>query len=143
MTDNTTLPGPVPFPAPSVPVLPHHGVQVSGEQGDEGRKAFYIHIEAIPGSEDQVVQMLRDILACVEQEPATGPWYGVRYSQTTFGVFEAFPNLAGRQAHVEGGGGKIFRDIKRMNSILAYPAHVYRLDILMSKEVFARSSTET
>lgn len=84
------------------------------------------------------MQMLRDILACVEQEPATGPWYGVRYSQTTFGVFEAFPNLAGRQAHVEGGGGNIFRDITRMNSILAYPAHVYRLDILMSKEVFAR-----
>jgi len=138
MTDNTTLPGPILFPAPSTPVLPHHGVQVNGEQGDEGRKAFYIHIEAIPGSEDQVVQMLRDILACVEQEPATGPWYGVRYSQTTFGVFEAFPNLAGRQAHVEGGGGKIFRDITRMNSILAYPAHVYRLDILMSKEVFAR-----
>ncbi|MCG6538623.1 hypothetical protein MCB86_00855 [Pseudomonas sp. KSR10] len=138
MTDNTTLPGPILFPAPSTPVLPHHGVQVSGEQGDDGRKAFYIHIEAIPGSEDQVVQMLRDILACVEQEPATGPWYGVRYSQTTFGVFEAFPNLAGRQAHVEGGGGKIFRDITRMNSILAYPAHVYRLDILMSKEVFAR-----
>lgn len=138
MTDNTTQPGPVPFPAPSAPVLPHHGVQVSGEQGDDGRKAFYIHIEAIPGCEDQVVQMLRDILACVEQEPATGPWYGVRYSQTTFGVFEAFPNLAGRQAHVEGGGRKIFRDITRMNSILAYPAHVYRLDILMSKEVFAR-----
>lgn len=137
MTDNTTLPGPVPFPGPSVPVLPHRGVQVSGEQGDDGRKAFYIHIEAIPGNEDQVVQMLREILACVEQEPATGPWYGVRYSQTTFGVFEAFPNLAGRQAHVEGGGGTIFRDIKRMNAILAYPAHVYRLDILMSKEVFA------
>lgn len=138
MTDNTTLPGPVPFPAPSAPVSPHHGVQVRGEQGDDGRKAFYIHIEAIPGSEHQVVQMLRDILVCVEQEPATGPWYGVRYSQTTFGVFEAFPNLAGRQAHVEGGGGKIFRDITRMNSILAYPAQVYRLDILMSKEVFAR-----
>jgi len=28
--------------------------------------------------------------------------------------------------------------VTRMNSILAYPAHVYRLDILMSKEVFAR-----
>tara|TARA_R110001599_G_scaffold283932_3_gene485928 strand:- start:22 stop:444 length:423 start_codon:yes stop_codon:yes gene_type:complete len=140
MTDSKTLPGPAPFPAPAPAdaVLPHRGVQVSGEQGEEGRKAFYIHIEAIPGKEQQVVQMLSDILACVEQEPATGPWYGVRYSQTTFGVFEAFPNLAGRQAHVEGGGGKIFRDVERMNAILAYPAHVYRVDVLMSKEVFAR-----
>lgn len=131
-------PGPVPFPTPAEPVLHHRGVQVSGEQGGEGRKAFYIHIEAIPGKEDQVAQMLSDILACVEQEPATGPWYGVRFSQTIFGVFEAFPNLAGRQAHVEGGGGRIFRDVERMNAILAYPAHVYRLDVLMSKEEFAR-----
>lgn len=139
MTENSkTLPGPIPFPTPSDRALPHRGVQVSGEQGDEGRKAFYIHIEAIPGKEDQVLQMLSDILACVEQEPATGPWYGIRYSQTTFGIFEAFPDLAGRQAHVEGDGGNIFRDVERMNSILAYPAHVYRVDVLMSKDVFAR-----
>lgn len=138
MSDNsTTLPGPVPFPGPATTEQPHRGVLVKGEQGDEGRKAFYIHIEAIPGKEDQVAQMLSDILACVEQEPATGPWFGLRYSQTTFGVFEAFPNLAGRQAHVEGGGGEIFRDEERMNAILAYPAHVYRLDVLMSKDVFA------
>lgn len=135
--NSTTLPGPVPFPAPANTAQPHRGVLVTGEQGDEGRKAFYIHIEAIPGKEDQVEQMLSDILACVEQEPATGPWFGVRYSQTTFGVFEAFPNLAGRQAHVEGGGGEIFRDVERMNAILAYPALVYRLDVLMSKDVFA------
>lgn len=135
--DSTALPGPVPVPAPANTEQPHRGVLVTGEQGDEGRKAFYIHIEAVPGKEDQVMQMLSDILACVEQEPATGPWFGLRYSQTTFGIFEAFPNLAGRQAHVEGGGGKIFRDVERMNSILAYPAHVYRLDVLMSKDVFA------
>ncbi len=81
--------------------------------------------------------MLRDILACVEEEPATGPRYGVRYSETTFGIFETFPNLAGRQAHVDGGGGDIFRDIERMNAILAYPAHVYKVDVLLSKQVFS------
>ena len=73
-----------------------------------------------------------------EDEPATGPWYGVRYSQTTFGIFEAFPNLAGRQAHVDGGGGDIFRDIERLNRILAYPAQINRVDILFSKEVIAK-----
>ena len=58
---------------------------------------------------------------------------GVRYSATTFGIFEAFPNIAGRDAHVAGGGGDIFRDKDRMNAILAYPAHVYRLDVLLNK----------
>jgi hypothetical protein len=61
----------------------------------------------------------------------------VRYSPTTFGIFEAFPNIAGRDADVIGGGGDIFRDNKRMNNILACPAHAYRVDVLFSKKMFA------
>jgi len=116
---------------------PHGGVQVLGEQGVEGRKAFFIQIEARPGHEEAVVQMLRDIQACVEDEPATGPWFAVRFSQTSFGIFEAFPDLAGRQAHVEGGGGEIFRDLARMNTILVDAAKVHRVDVLMSKDHFS------
>ncbi|MTK11775.1 MAG: hypothetical protein F8N39_06705 [Clostridiaceae bacterium] len=111
---------------------------VTGQDGEDGPKAFYIHIEAQPGKEDEVVQMLKDIFGCVLGEPATGPWFGVRYSQTTFGIFEAFPDIAGRNAHVAGGGGDIFRDRERMNRILAYPAHVYRVDVLFAKAVFAQ-----
>ncbi|QDX28260.1 hypothetical protein FPZ54_12600 [Sphingomonas suaedae] len=111
----------------------HRGVLVTGENGEDGPKAFYIHIEARPGKEAEVERMLRDIYGCVLDEPATGPWFGVRYSATTFGIFEAFPNIAGRDAHVAGGGGDIFRDKDRMNAILAYPAHVYRLDVLLNK----------
>ena len=72
--------------------------------------------------------------SCVDDEPATGPWYGVRYSETTFGIFETFPSIAGRQAHVDGGGGDIFRDLERMNAILASPAHVRKMDVLLSKQ---------
>lgn len=115
----------------------HPGVQVAGDQGAEGRKAFFIEIEARPGQEDAVVQMLRDIRACVEDEPATGPWFAVRFSTTRFGIFEAFPDLAGRQAHVDGGGGDIFRDIERMNAILDCAARVHRVDVLMSKDAFS------
>lgn len=116
----------------------HEGVVMTGADGDEGPKAFHIQIEALPGKGDEVQQMLRDILACVEHEPATGPWYGVRYSETTFAIFEAFPDIAGRQAHIDGGGGDIFRDVERMNAILAAPAHVQKVDVLLSKEVFAK-----
>lgn len=115
----------------------HRGVQVLGEQGDEGRKAFFIEIEARPGQEESVVQMLQDIRACVEDEPATGPWFAFRFSKTGFAIFEAFPDLAGRQAHVEGGGGDIFRDAERMNALLADAAKVHRVDVLMSKDHLA------
>ena len=116
---------------------PHAGVVMTGDDGADGPKAFYILIEALPGREEDVVQMLRDIRACVEDEPATGPWYAVRHSPTRFAIFEAFPNIAGRDAHVAGRGGDIFRDAERMNAILARPAHVQKVDILFEKTVFA------
>ena len=110
---------------------------MTGSDGIDGPKAFYILIEALPGQEDNVVQMLRDIRACVEGEPATGPWYAVRHSDTTFAIFEAFPDIAGREAHIAGGGGDIFRDLARMNHILAKPAHVQKVDVIFSKQRFA------
>jgi quinol monooxygenase YgiN len=116
----------------------HKGVVMTGQDGADGPKAFYIRIEAKPGRAAEVVQMLSDIHACVETEPATGPWYAVRHSETLFAIFEAFPNIAGRNAHVAGGGGDIFRNVVRMNDILANPAEVQKVDILFSKQVFAR-----
>lgn len=118
----------------------HRGVVMTGEDGDEGPKAFYILIEARPGREDDVLQMLREFRACVEDEPATGPWYAVRHSPTTFAIFEAFPSIAGRDAHVAGGGGDIFRDLARMNLILARPAHVQKVDVLLCKPMFAEET---
>jgi quinol monooxygenase YgiN len=76
---------------------------MTGVDGADGPKAFYILIEARPGKEDEVMQMLRDVHACVENEPETGPWFAVRHSLTTFAIFEAFPDIAGRDAHVAGG----------------------------------------
>lgn len=136
--DLTGSPGPGLRPQPEQSSRPHRGVVVTGDDGTDGPKAFYIHIEALPGAESEVVQMLNDIFNCVVDEPATGPWYAVRYSQTTFGIFEVFPDIAGRNAHVAGRGGDIFRDVQRMNRILAYPAHVYRLDVMLNKSFFAR-----
>lgn len=130
--DLVTVPRPIPHPERSSET-PHRGVIVTGENGEEGPKAFYIDIEAKPGKEEEVLRMLRDIYGCVLDEPATGPWFAVRYSPTRFGIFEAFPSIAGRDAHVAGGGGDIFRDNARMNEILTSPAHVYRVDVLLNK----------
>jgi len=131
------VPAPESRPSSGQSLARHRGVQVLGDQGAEGRKAFFIQIEARPGQEEAVVQMLQDIRACVEAEPATGPWFAVRFSQSSFGIFEAFPDLAGRQAHVAGGGGDIFRDVSRMNAILAEAAKVHRVDVLISKDHFS------
>jgi hypothetical protein len=52
-------------------------------------------------------------------------------------IIEAFPDIAGRDAHIAWGGGDIFRDVRRMNAILRRPAHVQKVDILFDKKVFA------
>ncbi|WP_263374327.1 putative quinol monooxygenase [Granulicella aggregans] len=111
----------------------HPGWVVSGQDNTPGRKAYSINLEAKPGQGDKVEQFLRDILAGVEQEPGTGPWFGTRYSETTFGIFEAFPDAAARNAHNVGPGGQNFLRSAELDEMLAYPAHVYRLDVLFGK----------
>ncbi|WP_216599917.1 putative quinol monooxygenase [Sphingomonas sp. AP4-R1] len=115
----------------------HCGVRMTGEDGADGPKAFSILIEAKPGREEEVIRMLAAIRAAVEDEPATGPWYAYRLSETQFAIFEAFPDIAGRDAHVAGRGGDIFRDAERMNRLLAQAAHVQKVDVLFVKQVFA------
>jgi quinol monooxygenase YgiN len=105
----------------------------SGRDDTPGRKAYYINLEAKPGKGDKVEQFLRDILAGVEQEPGTGPWFGCRFSDTTFGIFEAFPDTAARNAHDIGPGGRNFLRSAELDEMLAYPAHLYRLDVMFCK----------
>lgn len=38
----------------------------------------------------------------MQQEPATIAWFGLRIGPSTFGIFDAFPDDAGRQAHLSG-----------------------------------------
>jgi hypothetical protein len=51
----------------------HQGRVVLGDQGEEGRKAFFIQIEARPGQEDEVVHMLK-----TNPLPAPGSPFGSR-----------------------------------------------------------------
>ncbi|MCJ2107028.1 SDR family oxidoreductase [Methylobacterium sp. E-041] len=112
--------------------LPHRPAAMRGDAGRTTPKALHIHLEAKPGREAEVEDLLRDILACVVREPATSPWYGVRLSHSTFGIFEAFPDEAGREAHLTGEGAAIL--MKRSNALLAEPARIDKLDVLMSKQ---------
>jgi len=79
------------------------------------------------------VQFLRDINNGVNQEPKTGPWFSLRYSKTTFCIFEAFPDATAREAHVNGPGGHNFLRAELLQEMLAYPARIYGLDVQHGK----------
>jgi quinol monooxygenase YgiN len=111
----------------------HHGFVVDGLDDTPGQKAYYIHMEAKPGKEELLQDFLRDINAGVDQEPLTGPWFALRYSKTTFCIFEAFPDAQARHAHDNGPGGHNFLRSELLQDMLAYPAQLYRLDVLHGK----------
>src|ERR1700686_3290587 len=64
--------------------------------------ALFVRLEAKSGKESDVAQFLRDGLAIVEAEPATTAWFAIQLGPSTFGIFDAFPNEAARQAHLSG-----------------------------------------
>ncbi len=68
-------------------------------------------------------------------EPGTGPWFDIQFSDTTFGIFEALSDVAARNADDFGPGGQKFLRSAELEEMLAYPAHVYRLDVRSENSV--------
>jgi quinol monooxygenase YgiN len=66
------------------------------------KEALFVRLEAKPGKEAEVERFLRSALPLVEEEPATTAWFGIRLGPSMFGIFDAFPDEKGRQAHLSG-----------------------------------------
>jgi quinol monooxygenase YgiN len=61
-----------------------------------------VRLVARPGKEAEVASFLEGGLALVQEEPATVAWFAIRLGPSEFGIFDAFPDDAGRQAHLAG-----------------------------------------
>jgi quinol monooxygenase YgiN len=61
-----------------------------------------VRLEAKPGKADEVAHFLEQALPQVEQEPETTAWFAIRLGPSTFGIFDAFPDNSGREAHLSG-----------------------------------------
>jgi quinol monooxygenase YgiN len=66
------------------------------------RVALFVRLKAKPGREAEVESFLKSGLPLAEAEPATTAWFAVKFGPSTFGIFDAFPDDAGRQAHLSG-----------------------------------------
>jgi quinol monooxygenase YgiN len=64
--------------------------------------ALFARLEAKPGKEADVEQFLHSALAMAQEEQSTPIWFALRLSNTTFGIFDAFHDEKGRQAHLSG-----------------------------------------
>jgi quinol monooxygenase YgiN len=105
--------------------------QAGGESPQKVNVALYVALEAKPGKEEAVAEFLRQGKALVEAEPATIAWFGVRLGPATFAIFDAFPDEAGRQAHL---AGKVAAALmEKAGDLLAQPPAIHKADVLASK----------
>ena len=94
-------------------------------------KALFVRLEAKPGRESDVESFLRGGLSIVEQEPATTAWFAVRIGLSTFGIFDAFPDEASRQAHLSGGVAQALK--AQASELFSKPPSIEEIDVLASK----------
>jgi quinol monooxygenase YgiN len=92
---------------------------------------LYVQLEAKPGQEQAVEEFLKGGLPIVEQEPATTAWFALRISASTFGIFDVFPNDAGRQAHLAGQVAAAL--MAKAGDLLSEPPLILKLDVLAAK----------
>ena len=90
-----------------------------------------VRLEAKVGKEAEVESFLNSGLALVQEEPDTTVWFAIRMGQSTFGIFDAFPDDSGRQAHLT---GKVAQALMaKASDLLAAPPVIEKVDVLATK----------
>jgi quinol monooxygenase YgiN len=64
--------------------------------------ALFARLEAKAGKENDVAALLNRGLELARQESTTLLWFALRLGPTTFAIFDAFADEAGRQRHLAG-----------------------------------------
>jgi quinol monooxygenase YgiN len=93
--------------------------------------ALFVKLEAKPGKEAEVASFLEGGLAIVQEEPATTAWFAIRMGPSTFGIFDAFPDEAGRAAHLSGRVAAAL--MAKAPDLLATPPVIEKVDVLAAK----------
>jgi quinol monooxygenase YgiN len=92
---------------------------------------LFVKLEAKPGKESAVAELLSSALALAHQEPETTVWFALRLGPSTFGIFDAFPSDAGRQAHLSGPIAAAL--MAKAGDLLAKPPKIDQVDVLAAK----------
>ena len=94
-------------------------------------KGLIVRLEAKPGMEEELASFLRDALPLVQAEAETTAWLALRAGTTSFAIVDAFPDDAGRQAHLDGAVARAL--LGRAAELLAEPLEIEPTDVLAAK----------
>ncbi|HEX8944465.1 MAG TPA: antibiotic biosynthesis monooxygenase [Gemmatimonadaceae bacterium] len=94
-------------------------------------RSLFVRLEAKAGKEEEVAAFLRQGLELANQEATTPVWFALRLGPTTFAIFDAFRDDAGRQAHLTGPIAKAL--MAKAPDLFAVPPVIEQLDVLGAK----------
>lgn len=93
--------------------------------------ALLVTLEVKPGKETEIATFLKSALPLVNAEPDTVAWFGIQLGPSTFGIFDAFPDDAGRQAHLS---GKVAAALmEQAPDLFSSPPAIAEVDVLAFK----------
>ena len=93
--------------------------------------ALFARLEAKAGKEDEVAKFLEAGLAMANQEATTPIWFALKLGPATFGIFDAFADESGRQAHLTGPIAQAL--MAKAPELFSKPPAIERIDILGAK----------
>jgi quinol monooxygenase YgiN len=93
--------------------------------------ALFVRLEAKTGKEAEVAAFLKSGLSLVQEEPATTAWFGIQLGPSTFGIFDAFPDETGRQAHLSGRVAAAL--VAKASEFFSQPPSIEKVDVLAAK----------
>jgi quinol monooxygenase YgiN len=94
-------------------------------------KGLLVRLVAKSGKEAEVEAFLRSAVPLVQAENATTAWFAIRFSDSEFGIFDVFPDDAGRDAHLSGAVAKAL--MENASTLLAQPPRIEKIDVLADK----------
>lgn len=94
-------------------------------------KGLLVRLEVKSGRDAEVEEFLLSALPLVRQEAATTAWFAVRFGRSEYGIFDAFPDDAGREAHLSGPVAKAL--MEQADALFAEPPRIQKLDVLADK----------
>lgn len=95
--------------------------------------ALFAKLEAKPGKEEAVAEFLAAGLAMANAERTTPLWFALRLSPSIFAIFDAFPDEAARQAHLNGPIAQAL--MAKADELLTVPPIIEQMDVLGVKQI--------
>jgi quinol monooxygenase YgiN len=93
--------------------------------------ALLVRLEAKPGKEKDLEDLLTNSLPMARNEPGTIHWFALRIGPSTYGIFDTFEKEEGRQAHLNGPIATALA--AKVAELLSKPPVIEQVDLLAVK----------